>query len=61
MGRRRPPICFDCGAAGDLDFVVAGCLPLFDEGVPAVEVGFTEAATIFGEVVYGALGIFSGF
>ena len=29
-GNRRPPRCWCWGAAGDLDFIAAGCLPLFD-------------------------------
>lgn len=29
-GTRRLPVCLGCGAAGDLDFVCAGCLPLLE-------------------------------
>lgn len=36
IGRRRPPTCLDGRAAGDFDFVVAGCFPLLDNPTPAV-------------------------
>jgi hypothetical protein len=36
MGRWRPPVCFDGRAAGDFDFVAAGCLPLFEDAKPGV-------------------------
>ena len=47
MGRRRPLACLDGNAAGDLDFMVAGCLPLFDDAAPPAppvvfEGGFVE-------------------
>jgi hypothetical protein len=30
------PVCLNGRAAGDFDFVVDGCLPLFDDATPAV-------------------------
>lgn len=44
IGRRRPPVCLDGRAAGDFDFVVAGCLPLLDDATPEVifDDGFDE-------------------
>lgn len=48
MGSCLPPICLDCRAAGDFDFIAAGCFPLFEEVAPTggfadgVEAGLGE-------------------
>lgn len=52
MGGRLPLVLVNCGAEGDLDLVVAGCLPFVDADVVVCGFGAgTTGSTLAGEVL----------
>lgn len=59
MGNRLPPDFGVCVVVGDFDLVVAGCLPLLD--VEGLTTGFEAGSEVGREVMYGGLGMVSGF